>query len=409
MSEFLSPGLLMILVAVVAAMLLLRPRVFRAPIWRAMVTPFASIIGSGFLVAAPILAHVAGNFAWLAMLALCATGYMFGAAIRHNILHVEPLIAGELPISFRALEQFSNLALAFAYFVSVAYYLNLFAAFALRADDIVDPEMIRWLSSGVIVTLGLVGALRGLQALENLEVVAVGIKLALIAGLLAALSLAGALALSNAPLVLANIEPSTSPKGVGTLLGLLILVQGFETSRYLGAAYDGPTRVRTMKYAQWLATCIYIVFIFLVTPFFTGNLPAEGGETEIITMLTTLGTVVGPLIIFAALASQLSAAIADMNGAGGLLNSVNARLVPVRIGYLLTAVAALAITWTASILEIIAYASKAFVLYYGLQSALALLETFRSKREKYALKSAFFGSLCLLSLAVLFFAIPAQV
>ncbi len=409
MSELLSPSLLMIVVASVAAMLLLRPRVFRAPLWRAMVTPFASIIGSGFLVAAPILAHVAGNFAWLAMLGLCAAGYLFGAAIRHNILHVEPIHAAHMPISFKALEQFSDLALAFAYFVSVAYYLNLFAAFALRADDIVDPNLIRWFSSGVIVLLGLLGAIRGLRALENLEVVAVGIKLALIAGLLAALSLAGAIALTGGPITLTDISLPVGSKSAGTLLGLLILVQGFETSRYLGASYDGPTRVKTMKYAQWLATGIYIAFILLVTPFFTGNLPAEGGETEIITMLASLGTIVGPLIIFAALASQLSAAVADMNGAGGLLNSVNARLVPVSVGYLLTAIAALAITWTASILEIITYASKAFVLYYGLQSALALLDTLRTKQANYILKATLFAALCMLSLAVLVFAVPAQI
>ena len=34
---------------------------------------------------------------------------------------------------------------------------------------------------------------------------------------------------------------------IGIFLGLVILVQGFETSRYLGGKYDPLTRVRTMR------------------------------------------------------------------------------------------------------------------------------------------------------------------
>ncbi len=78
-------NLLMIGVAAIVVAFTLRPRLIRSPLWRATVTPLASIIGSGFLVAGPILAHAAGNWAWAAMLALCLVGYLFGAAIRRNI------------------------------------------------------------------------------------------------------------------------------------------------------------------------------------------------------------------------------------------------------------------------------------------------------------------------------------
>lgn len=54
-------------VATAAGLVLLQPRLMHAPAWRATITPLASIIGSGFLVAGPILAHAAGNLAWLAM------------------------------------------------------------------------------------------------------------------------------------------------------------------------------------------------------------------------------------------------------------------------------------------------------------------------------------------------------
>ena len=112
------------------------------------------------------------------------------------------------------------------------------------------------------------------------------------------------------------------------LLGLVILVQGFETSRYLGSAYDARTRVRTMRWAQWLSTAIYLAFMLLITRYFSGDLAPEGGETAIIDMLAPLGALVMPVIIIMALASQLSAAVADTSGAGGLISESTGKRVP---------------------------------------------------------------------------------
>ena len=270
-------SLLMIAIAAVTALAALNPRVLRSKRWRATVTPLASIIGSGFLVVVPILAHAAGNWAWLAMTALCAAAYMFGAVVRHNIAVVEPLLENGAPRSLRLLEGFSNLALTFAYFVSVAYYLNLFAAFGLRSFDITDPAWVRIASTGVIALIGLVGIVRGLGGLEMLEEGAVGIKLGLIAGLLAAMALTSALALGSGTLSLQVLDHATGSREVAILLGLLILVQGFETSRYLGEAYDRKMRIETMRSAQIISTVIYIAFVFLATPFFTADAPASGG------------------------------------------------------------------------------------------------------------------------------------
>ncbi len=66
-----------------------------------------------------------------------------------------------------------------------------------------------------------------------------------------------------------------------------------------------------------------------------------------------------PLVIVTALASQLSAAIADMNGAGGLIRSASSNRINVKWGYAATATVAILITFTANIFEIIVYASKA--------------------------------------------------
>jgi len=403
-----STGIVMVIVAVFVVLLTLRPRLVRARLWRATVTPLASIIGSGFLVVGPILADTSGHWAWVAMLALCVTAYLFGSAIRDNIRRVEPMLADHPPRVVKILERSSEYALAFAYFVSVAYYLNLFASFALRADGIIDITATRWTSSAVIVILGLFGAIRGLSALENIEAGAVGIKLGLIAGLFAGLSLWIGLSLANDTFSMPAIVHDTGVRELQVLLGLVILVQGFETSRYLGAEYDGPTRIKTMRYAQLLSSVIYIVFILLITPFFRDGLPKTGGETAIIDMLAPLGTVVAPLIIFAALASQLSAAVADMNGAGGLLGAATVGRVPVRGGYFATAAVALAITWLADIYEIIVYASKAFVLYYALQCSLAAFVAFRPGADFNPVRGLIFASGTVLSILVLVFGIAAD-
>jgi hypothetical protein len=389
----------MVIVAAITAMLLLRPNIIKAQYWRAVVTPLASIIGSGFLVAGPILAFAAGTYAWIAMLGLCSLAYLFGAAIRHNISYIEPLHGNALPKYFRLIEHVSSLALAFAYFVSVSYYINLFAAFALRADDIINPNLTQIVASLVIGGLGLLGAVRGFRAFENIEAVAVALKLAIIIGLLAALSLAAFYPVSG-PLI---SDWSSKPVDVPILLGLVILVQGFETSRYLGHQYDGPTRVKTMKMAQLLSTAIYVAFIALMMPLFTGNMPTEGGETEIITLLAPLGATVGPLIIFAALASQLSAALADMSGAGGLLNDASDRHIRLPIAYIITAAFALLFTWSASIMEIILYASKAFVFYYGLQSLMAFLSCLKSEQTNKKIMVSLFGLAVAMSVMALMY------
>ena len=396
-------------VAIAAGMVLLRPRVMRAPTWRATITPLASIIGSGFLVAGPILAHSTGNLAWVAMAGLCAVAYLFGAAIRRNIRFIEPMMDnGNAGNAIVGLEHTSHFALAFAYFISVAYYLNLFASFLLRGAGVVDEQAVRMISTMTIVSIGAYGMWRGLRGLEKIEEIAVGVKLSLFSGVIASMAVSGFIALIGGGFNLSPLHHTTGWHEIQILLGLVILVQGFETSRFLGSGYDADERIRTMKYAQWLSTAFYIVFIFLMTPFFTGKLPAQGGETAVIDILDPLGWYISPVIIAAALGSQLSAAVADMNGAGGLLKDSTDKRVSLAAGYGLTAVAAVAITWAANIYEIIVYASKAFVIYYGMQSVLAAIVAWRRGEAQDRRLAALFVFATLLAAAVLAFGLPAE-
>ena len=100
--------------------------------WKATVTPLASIMGSGFLVSAPLLAGIVGNLAVVCMALLLALAYMVGGAIRFNIRHFEPIEnKGHGPAQDIAF--LSRIVLVGAYFISVTYYLELLAAFLLKA------------------------------------------------------------------------------------------------------------------------------------------------------------------------------------------------------------------------------------------------------------------------------------
>lgn len=394
----------LILALIAGAAFLFRPRLVGSETWQATVTPLASIIGSGFLVAGPLLAGLAGNWAVAAMMVLCGTGYLFGSAIRHNIMHVEPEIEAGASRTVRVIERASELALALAYFVSVAYYLHLFAAFGLRFAGVTDTFWIRIAATAVIASVGAIGATGGLDALERVAVNAVGLKLTLILGLLAALLIAGGVAMARGTFGWDAPVPDFQLHDGRVLLGLVILVQGFETSRFLGAAYDRETRVRTMRYAQWIATAVYLLFFLFITSYFTGAPITHSDETAIIDLLRPVGVMVAPVIILTALASQLSAAVADMNGAGGLLAESSGKRLSVKLGNLATAVVAIAIIWATDIFGIITWASRAFVVFYALQSLQAAWSAWRAGQRA---RAALYAFAILLALCVVIFAIPA--
>lgn len=178
---------LILVTAVLAGALLLHPRLARQRLWQATVTPLASIIGSGFLVIGPIMSHGFGYLAPLAMAGLCALAYGFGGAIRANIAY---LANGDWPpASAEArLERAASWTLAFAYVISVAYYLNLFGAFAVRMTGLDSRWHARVVTTMMLIVLLVLGWLRGFDALERLEQITVSFKLAVIASLLAGLA-----------------------------------------------------------------------------------------------------------------------------------------------------------------------------------------------------------------------------
>lgn len=392
-----------IAVAVLTGAILAHPRVRRLRTWRATTTPLASIIGSGFLVLGPILVFSYGYFALLVMAFLCLAAYLFGAAVRFNIATIES-DAGERPLLERRLESFASWALAFAYFISVAYYLNLFGAFGVRLTPFDDALNARILTSGVLVLILVVGWTRGFTALERLEQISVGIKLAIIAALLIGLVWFFAEQVADRALIV-HLPVVGGWPAVALALGLIITVQGFETSRYLGDTYSAATRTHSMRLAQWLSSGIYMLYIAVLSFLFDhSELTLE--ETSIIDLMQVVAPVLPALLVAAALSAQFSAAVADTSGSGGLIAELTKGRIATRQAYVLLVAIGLALTWTSDVFEIITYASRAFGLYYALQAAIAAASAWR--RPGARLRAALFAVLAVLGVMIVLFGAPVE-
>ncbi len=388
---------------------LLRPALRRARFWRATVTPLASIIGSGFLVIAPLLAQVAGGNAIFAMLAIVGVAYLIGEVIRFNIRYAEPvLLQGDgpvAPLALRAAERFSNIALALAYVVSVAFYVRLLASFVFEGAGVDSEVGAKLLTTAILSAIGIAGWRSGLSGLEWLEEYSVSIKLAIIAALL--------FGLFNFDIVngfssgVLRAEPQSVELQLRELAGMLLVVQGFETSRYLGVEYSGPMRIRSMRFAQILSAGIYLVFVFSILPllqFLDGGKP---DETALIGLVGHAAVVLPAMLVLAALASQFGAAVSDTLGAGGLAEEESRGHLPARRAYLVVAGSGVILVWTTNIFEIITLASRAFAVYYLAQTIVALwVAQGLPERGRRIAYRALFGLTAAMLMGVVVFAVP---
>ena len=155
------------------------------------------------------------------------------------------------------------------------------------------------------------------------------------------------------------------------ILGLLIIIQGFETSRYLGQAYNAQTRIQTMRYAQWITGFIYVTFVGFSLVVFN-NIHVIN-ETTTIDLCRIIAPVLPLLLIIAAVMSQFSASVADTVGSGGLLSEATDKKISVENSYLVITAIAMILTWTTNIYEIITIGSKAFAAYYATQLIITLV------------------------------------
>jgi len=372
-------------------------------IWKATVTPLASIIGSGFLVVTPLFILILGKFALLATIGMVLVAYLMGYVMRFNIFYLEPQIIKPMATTFIVvLEHFSYPVLGAAYLISVPFYIKLLSLFLLRGINTKNNFIANCIATLLIGFIGLIGKIRGFKSLEFLEEYAVNIKLSIIFSMIIGLIIYNLNLLHSNSWHLTISTPELGIETIRKLLGTIIIVQGFETSRFLGLTYDTGIRIKTMRYAQIISGIIYIVFVGLSLVVF--DTVQAVTETSIIDISEKIAIVLPYLLIVAAILSQFSASIADTVSAGGLFSEATARRLKPNNNYLLIAVIAIGLTWATNIFQIISLASRAFALYYAIQAFEATLLAYQQAKNIWSILRVvlFLLITCIMLMVVIF-------
>jgi hypothetical protein len=84
MSSALENGLIIFSI-IFFSLIFFSKRLRNSQTWLATVTPLASIIGSGFLVSAPLLILTTGKWAPVAMIVIASIAFLLGGAMRFNM------------------------------------------------------------------------------------------------------------------------------------------------------------------------------------------------------------------------------------------------------------------------------------------------------------------------------------
>ena len=348
-----------------------------------------------------MLASAVGPYALPAMIVVAWIAFLVGTIVRHNILCAEPVLAkGHQAFTLRV-EQLSDIALVIAYVISVCLYVHILSSFVLSSfalDTAFNKSLLTSIVIGLVTLIGLAG---GLKPLEKLEQWALYATVFILAVLLLMFALYDARQLLAQGAFTLPERPQRSVWEVVTIVaGTLIVVQGFETTRYLGSRFDTATRIRASRWSQYFSLAVYVLFVALAQPI-VPELKGEYGDNSLITLAAAASVFLPlPLIIAAAL-SQFSAAVADTLAAAANIRETSRSRISTRWAYLLVGVSAMILAWTGSTFEVIALASRAFALYYLLQCVVAF-SVCRNSGER-----ARFVFIGLVLIFVLLFAVPA--
>ena len=367
---------------------------------KATSTPLASIFGSGFLIIIPILAGAVGPYSIWAVIIMCLFAFLIGSILRFNIRNAEPVIKNKTEKTTLRFENVSDVAISLAYIISVCLYLKILATFVLGSLQIDTTFNQNILATSILILIVIVGYVKGLDKLEVIEQWALYITLLIVVLLILAFVNYDIVSLKANTLQLPK-TPNHTPWEIITIVsGTLIVFQGFETPRYLGATYDADTRIKASRLSQIISIIIYILLVALALPIVTKlNGVYKDNSLTTITKIASSVLVV-PLIIAAAL-SQFSASIADTIAAADNMEELSGKRIKEKFGYLIVGVGAVFLVWLANTEEIIALASKAFAFYYMLQCVVAITVS-KSRIQKLGILL-----LAMLLMFIVLFAVPA--
>ena len=400
-----SAGLFNSIVAVVTlaglAWLLYRPKVQDSDTYKATVVPLAGIMDVGFIVFSPVIILLFGYDAIWAMLGLCTLGILTGFAISYNINNYEPLIGKPDPL--HRWNSVALWALIAATVVNEAYRAVLLMTLVfLPLGDLYSPGLVTATAAVLLGILAIYAFAKGLISLNNFANKSAAFNLSAIAAVVVAFGTFNVQQLVGGDFDWPHFNASDDAEAFRKLLGLFVLVQGFESSRYIGAYFSADERVRTMRSAQYISSAVYVVFVLFSLVLFA-SVMVPHNVTAIFEVSKQVSVFLPFLIMAAALGSQLAAIVDDTQTRSEMLVGQLGDRLPRQWSFPLFLVPAILVVLLTDVSSVVALASRVFAVYYLSQALIAGRLAWRAARWAWV---AFFAGIALAMAVVAVFGLP---
>jgi hypothetical protein len=402
----LSAGLFNSIIAVLTlaslAWILYRPKVQESSTYKATIVPLAGIMDVGFLVFSPVIILLFGFDAPWAMLGLCVLGILTGFAISYNINNYEPLIGKPDPL--HRWNSVALWALIAASVVNEAYRAVLLMTLVfLPLGDLYSPGLVTATAAVLLGILAIYAFAKGLISLNNFANKSAAFNLSAIAAVVVAFGTFNVQQLVGGDFDWPHFNAPDDAEAFRKLLGLFVLVQGFESSRYIGAYFSADERVRTMRSAQCISSAVYVVFVLFSLVLFAGVMVPHNA-TAIFEVSKQVSVFLPYLIMAAALGSQLSAIVDDTQTRSEMLVGQLGDRVPRQWTFPLFLVPAILVVLLTDVSSAVALASRVFAAYYLSQALIAGRLAWRAERWAWV---AFFTGIALAMAVVAVFGLPS--
>ena len=400
-----SAGLLNSIIALLTlaglAWLLYRPKIQESGTYKATVVPLAEIMDVGFIVFTPVIILSFGYDAAWAMLGLCLLAIVTGVATSFTINNYEPLIGKPDPL--HRWNSIALWALLAASVVNVGYYAQLLMTLVwLPLGDLYSPGLVTATAAALLAILAIYGFAKGLMALNDLGNKSTAFNLSAIVAVLVAFAAYNVQRLVGGDFDLSHFNAPDNEQAFRKLLGLFVLVQGFESSRYIGAYFSAERRVKTMRSAQYISSAVYVLFVVFSLILFT-KVKGPDNVTAIFEVSKQVSHFLPFLIMAAALGSQLSAIVNDTETRTEMLARQVGDRLPRQWTFPLFLVPAILVVLLTEVSSVVSLASRVFAAYYLSQALMAGRLAWRAERWAWV---ALFTGIALAMAVVAVFGIP---
>ena len=381
-------------VLVGCALVLYSSRVQTSQRYQATVVPLANIMDVGFIVMSPAIVLLAGYWSPVFMLGICLLAIITGFVIAYNIRHYEPLIETDDPIN--RVGRMARFALVIASVTNIAYYTLLLTGLLLWPLGIYSDTNLAIGGTVILSALIVVGLAGGMEMLNTLGDRTTAFNLSAVLAVVAAFITYNIQELFAGTLNFPAVDTALGADDLRKIIGLFVLVQGFEAARYIGVRFAAEERISTMRVAQIISSLVFVAFIASSLILFV-EVKTDFSQTAIFKVSDEMGDFMPWLILFAAIGSQTSAIVNATSSRSDMLVTYK---VPRKATFLILLVPAIAIFLLTDINQAVALASRVFAIYFILQGLIALILARRAK--KWGAMAGFAGIMLAMSIVAVF-------